>query len=63
VIGRPVSQEEFDVYFRWGGRAAGSELIERAHLLVRRVLLAFMNLAIPALGEPAATPLTRSEVI
>jgi hypothetical protein len=64
VIGGAVSQQEFDVYFRWAGDAPRSALVERAHLLARRTLLAFLNLAVPVSADLKGVPgLTRLEVI
>ena len=46
LAGRRVTSEEVDVFFSWSGQEAGEVVEERCLELLRKVLLAFLNLAI-----------------
>lgn len=46
LVGRQLSGDEVDVYFSWSGREAGQTLEQRCTDVLRKVLLAFLNLAL-----------------
>ncbi len=64
LVGRRVTSEEVDVYFSWSGREAGGVIEQRCRNLLRKVILAFMNLAIEVAPDGTVSMgLTRIQIV